>query len=504
MVNMIKALLLFLFVSFLIYSGVTNMKSAKTTSGFLLGGRSVGPWLSAFAFGTTYFSAVIFIGYAGKVGWGFGLSGLWIVVGNTILGSYLAWRLLAKRTRAITIRLNAMTMPQFLETRYQSPGLKVFAAMVIFIFMVPYSASVFMGLSYLFEEIFSIPYLYAAVFMAVLTAMYLILGGYRALALTDFVQGCVMIFGVGMLLWYVLKAPQVGGLVSAVKGLKAINPGLTSVVGSPGWVPLFSLVLLTSLGTWGMPQMVQKFYAIKNEQAIKPAMIISTLFALVVTFGAYFTGAMTPLFFTELPVDIITGAPSEDLLMPQLIGQILPEVGVAIIMILVLSASMSTLASLVLVAGSAVAVDLLPTVRPKATEKQRVLLLRLLCGLFVFASLMLALSKPTIILSLMALSWGTVAGAFLAPFLYGLFWRRTTQLGAWAGGLTGFAISTVFALIYPDAIPTVGVVAMLVPLAVVPAVSLITQPLPQEHIEFVFNDPPIQELTISNKEVETV
>jgi SSS family solute:Na+ symporter len=397
-----------------------------------------------------------------------------------------------------------MTMPQFLEARYQSPGLKIFAAMVIFVFMVPYSASVFMGLSYLFEEVFAIPYLYAAVFMALLTAVYLILGGYRAVALTDFVQGCVMIFGVGMLLWYVIKAPEVGGLLPAVQKLSAINPGLTAVVGPPGWIPLFSLVLLTSLGAWGMPQMMQKFCAIKSEQAIKPAMVVATIFAVIVSFGAYFTGALTPLFFDQLPVDALTAKPSEDLLMPQLISQVLPEAAVAIIMILVLSASMSTLASLVLVAGSAVALDLLPTVKPNLPEKQQVTVLRLLCALFVICSLSLALTKPTFILSLMALSWGTVAGAFLAPYLYGLFWRDTTPMGAWAGGLTGFTISIVFSVIYPQAIPTVGVMAMLIPLLVTPVVSMLTKPLPEQHVEYVFNSLPTRGLMISDKEVETI
>jgi SSS family solute:Na+ symporter len=484
---MVKGLLLFVFVSFLIYSGVSNMRSAKTVNDFFLGGRKVGPWLSAFAFGTTYFSAVIFIGYAGNVGWNFGLAGLWIVVGNTLVGSLLGWWLLAKRTRTMTIRLNTMTMPQFLSARYQSPGMKIYAALVIFIFMVPYSASVYMGLSYLFEKIFGIPYLYAVLAMALLTGIYLILGGYKAVALTDFIQGSVMLFGVGVLLWYVIKAPEVGGILPAVQKLTAIDPGLTAIV-SPGWVSVASLVVLTSLGAWGLPQMVQKFYAIRDEQAIKPAMLVASAFALIVSFGAYFTGGLTRLFFAELPVDAATGTPSTDLLMPQLINNILPEAAAAVILILVLSASMSTLASLVLVSGSAVALDLLPTIKPNLTEKQRVLVLRILCAVFIVISLSLALAKPTIILTLMALSWGTVAGAFLAPYLYGLFWRDTTSMGAWVGSLCGLTISIVFSTIYPKAIPTVGSAAMLIPLVVVPLVSWVTKPLPTEHLNYVFGE----------------
>ncbi len=501
---MIKYAFLLLFVGFLVYCGVSNIRKSRTVNDFFLGGRNIGPWLSAFAFGTTYFSAVIFIGYAGKVGWGFGLSALWIVVGNSLLGSLLAWWLLAKRTRTITTRLNTMTMPQFLGVRYQSPGMKTAAALVIFVFMVPYSASVFMGLSYLFEQIFGIPYIYAAVAMALLTGIYLVLGGYRALALSDFVQGCIMLFGVGLLLWYVIKAPEVGGILPAVEKLAAIDPKLVGPVGPPGWLPLASLVLLTSLGTWGLPQMVQKFYAIKDENSIKAATVVATVFAVVITFGAYFTGSLTRLFFQEIPVDAVTGRPTVDLLMPQLIHSVLPEFAASIILILVLSASMSTLASLVMVSGSAVALDLLPTLRPDMPDRQRVLILRLLCALFIVVSLLLAVLKPAIILSLMALSWGTVAGAFLAPYLYGLFWRGATQTGAWAGMLTGLTISVVFSAVYPEAIPTVGVASMLVPLAVVPAVSLFTKPLPAEHLADVFGGTARVKPApaISDKEVE--
>lgn len=486
---MIKILLLLLFVSVLIYSGYTSMRKTSTVNDFFLGGRTVGPWLSAFAYGTTYFSAVMFIGYAGKVGWGFGLSGLWIVIGNTFLGSLLAWWLLARRTRLMTARLNAVTMPEFLEARYDSRGLKIFAALVIFIFMVPYSASVYMGLSYLFEQIFGIPYLYAALAMCILTGLYLVMGGYRAVALADFIQGIVMIFGVFMLLYFVVGAPQVGGVAAGLQKLTQIDPGLTAAVGPPGWLPLLSLVLLTSLGVFGLPQMVQKFYAIKDEKAIKPAMVVTTVFALIVSFGAYFPGALSRLFFDKLPVDAATGKPTPDMLMPQIINGALPEFGAAVILLLVLSASMSTLASLVLVSSSSVAIDLMRAVRPELAAKRGVFLLRIFCLLFIALSLAMALQKPAIILSLMAMSWGTVSGAFLAPYVLGLFWKGVTRAGAWAGAITGVSISVGFSLFYKlDAgiIPIIGSAAMLAPLVVIPLVSVLTRPFPERHLTRVF------------------
>ncbi|GAB6172561.1 sodium:solute symporter [Paradesulfitobacterium aromaticivorans] len=483
--------LLGIFIAILVMSGLLNVRKNTTVQSFFLGDRGIGPWFSAFAYGTTYFSAVIFIGYAGKVGWGFGLSALWIVLGNTLVGSLLAWKILARRTREMTVRLNAITMPEFLGARYQDKGLKIFSAIIIFIFLVPYSASVYMGLSYLFEQVFGIPYTYALVFMAVLTAVYLVLGGYRAVAVTDFIQGMVMVVGVGVLLYYIIGSPQVGGLTSAVKKLAEINPGLAAPVGPPGWLPLFSLVALTSIGPWGLPQMVQKYYALKDEKSIRPAMIISTVFALIVTFGAYFTGSLSRLFFEKLPIDPTTGVATPDLLMPQILSTALPELGVTIIFLLVLSASMSTLASLVLVSSSTLAVDMVQGwLKPNMSERAGVRLMRLLVVAFVALSLLVAMVKPAFILTLMALSWGTVAGFFLAPYLYGLFWQRTTKAGAWAGGLTGLSVSLGLSVYYHmDAglIPLIGVLGMIIPLAVVPLVSLVTQPLPSVHLDKVFN-----------------
>lgn len=504
-----KVLLLCLFVGVLVYSGLTSMRKARTVNEFFLGGREVGPWLSAFAYGTTYFSAVIFIGYAGKVGWGFGVSGLWIVIGNTLLGSLLAWLVLAKRTRDMTIRLGAMTMPEFLKQRYNSPGLKFFSALVIFIFMVPYSASVYMGLSYLFEQIFNIPYIWAALGMAALTALYLIMGGYRAVAITDLIQGAVMVFGVGMLLYFVLGAPQVGGLAEGLRRLKDIDPGLAQMVPQGNWLALASLVMLTSLGPWGLPQMVQKFYAIKDERAIKPAMIVASVFAMVITFGAYFTGSLTHLFFDKMPVDSMTGKANPDLMMPQIINGVLPELGAAIILLLVLSASMSTLASLVLVSSSALTIDLFQSAWPKQTQKHGVTLMRLMCLVFIVVSVLLAMLKPAIILSLMAMSWGTVAGVFLAPYIFGLFWRGATTAGAWAAAVTGLVISVVLSLYFKmDAafIPQIGCLAMIVPLFVLPAVSAVTRPLSEDSLKRVFGSTrsvSTKTFVLKGKEVET-
>lgn len=513
-----------LYVVIMVAMGYWAMKKTKNVGDFFLGGRSLGPWMSAFTYGTTYFSAVLFIGYGGKLGWGFGLHTMWIVAGNVLVGSLLAWWVLGRRTREMTGRLDAMTMPEFLSQRYQSPALKVLSAVLIFLFLVPYSASVYMGLSYLFQRAFDMPYTTALGILAALTGVYLIMGGYFAIALTDLIMGLMMLVGSGILLTMLIG--EAGGISHTIKLLtdwKTCSPALNLPTGAPAppipnWLTLASLVVLTSIGPWGLPQMVQKFYSIKSGDQVKRAMIVATLFALVVTLGGYFTGAMTHINlpnakhvttvtastgdFTspkDLPVKMgpdgqpmmqPNGKPvvDWDRWIPTYLGNKLPPWILLVVALLVFAASMSTLSSLVLVSSSAVAMDLYAGfINPKADRKTVLLLLRILCGVFVAISLYVALKQPKIIINLMAISWGVLAGAFAAPYFYGLFWRKATTAGAFAGMAVGIGAVITLVRIYGDpGIPLSAAVAILTPFVVVPLVSLVTKQLPSAVVDRAF------------------
>lgn len=472
--------------------GFWAMRKTKSVGDFFLGGRSIGPWMSAFAYGTSYFSAVLFIGYAGSLGWGFGIHTMWIVIGNSIVGSLLAWWILASRTRTMTARLNSMTMPDFLSARFGSPALKIIAALIIFLFLVPYSASVYTGLSYLFEKVLHIPYAYALGFLAALTGVYLIMGGYFALTVTDLIRGIVELAGVVIMVYFL--ASQVGGFRSATHELlKPENsPAMLGMkAGFPGWVTLLSLVIVTSFGPWGMPQMVQKFYSIKSKEYIKSAMIVCTIFSILMSFGAYYTGALTHLFVGRDPemMQLVAGK-HLDQLIPAFMINHTPQAIFLVILVLVFSASMSSLSSLVLVSSSAIAMDLYSgIINPKASKRAIMTWMRILCGVFVAASLFIALKKPTTIVNLMVISWGVLAGSFAAPYVYGLFWKRTTKAGAFAGLVAGFAISVGLYLIKgKDFVPMAGALAVVVPFIVVPVVSIITKPLPKEIVAKAFFD----------------
>jgi len=286
----------------------------------------------------------------------------------------------------------------------------------------------------------------------------------------------------------------------------ALPPGVPMPPPAPGphfegWIILASLVLITSFGPWALPQMVQKFYSIRSKADVNRAMLIAGVFALFMSFGAYYSGALTHLFFTNPKVDLapimdaVTHKPNLDLLMPYFITSFVPNWLVLVILLLVFSASMSSLSSLVLVSSSAIAIDIYGAfVNRHANQKQTMLLMRVMCGVFVGLSLWIAMSKVDVIVNLMVMSWGALAGTFLAPYLYGLFWRRTTPIAAMMGMLSGIITALVlFALWGKANVPVAGAVSMMVPMIVVPIVTLLTPAPPKALIDKAFTDLPAED-----------
>ena len=514
----IKILLTIIFLCITVAVGIISRKQAKSVDGFVLGGRSVGPWLTAFAYGTSYFSAVVFVGYAGQFGWKYGMSASWIGVGNAVIGSLLAWLVLGKRTKLMTQHIQSRTMPDFCGTRYGDEGLRVAASIIAFIFLIPYTAGVYMGISKLFEMGFGIPYEYCAIIMALLTAVYVILGGYKATAINDFIQGIIMLFGITTVIAVVLNSQ--GGLTEAIhrmgeavptahdledkSGLFAnFHPGDFASWFGPAPLSLLGVVVLTSLGTWGLPQMVGKFYSITDESAIRRGTIISTLFALVVAGGCYFLGGFGRL-FPEPAFNPDKHKYAYDSIVPSML-ETLPDVLIALVVLLVLSASMSTLASLVLTSSSTMTLDLIyrdkkslagevengeidDTVSEKI-ERRKVLIMRVLIVFFIALSLMIALNPPQFIAQLMGISWGALAGAFLAPFLLGLYWRGVTRISVWACFIWGVGL-TVLNMMLGNAILNpidCGAVAMVGGFAVVFLVSLVTPKIEPGKVNSIFS-----------------
>ena len=501
----IKVFLTIIFLAVMVGVGIYSHKQAKSVDGFVLGGRAVGPWLTAFAYGTSYFSAVVFVGYAGQFGWKYGLSSAWIGFGNAVIGSLLAWLLLGRRTKLMTQHIESRTMPDFLGTRYESQNLRVVASIIAFVFLIPYTAGVYSGISRLFEMGFGIPYEYCVIGMAAFTAVYVIFGGYKATAMNDFIQGIIMLFGIVTVIAAVLSSQ--GGLANAVSKLSelpsdanpAVNGCFASWFGPDPW-GLLGVIVLTSLGTMGLPQMVGKFYSITDESAIRRGTIISTIFAFIIAGGCYFLGGFGRLY--DPVINEATGKIAFDSIVPAMLVT-LPDALIALVVLLVLSASMSTLASLVLTSSSTMTLDLIyrdkhspsgeteggciDDVVAEKIERRKVVVMRVLIVFFIVISLMIALNPPTFIAQLMGISWGALAGAFLAPFMLGLYWKGVTKAAVWACFAWGVGLTVINMLMGNPINPiNCGAMAMLGGFPVVWLASLLSPKLSKSYVEKMF------------------
>ena len=501
-------ILMVVFFTAMIGVGLYCRKNSTDVNGFVLGGRSVGPWLTAFAYGTSYFSAVIFVGYAGQFGWNFGMASTWIGLGNAFIGSLLPWVILGRRTRVMTQYLESKTMPDFFGKRFDSDGLKIAASFIVFIFLIPYTASLYNGLSSLFGIAFDIPYWAVILVMAALTCLYVIFGGYMATAINDFIQGIIMLIGIVAVIAAVIV--DNGGFMAAYNGLSVIEheSGMTGAFSSflgPNPVFLFFVVMLTSLGTWGLPQMVGKFYSIKNEESIKKGTIISTVFAIIVAGGCYFLGGFGRL-YSDAVVRTANGSVLFDSVVPSMLAALNNDIIVGIVIVLVLAASMSTLSSLVLTSSSTLTLDFIAVkVKKNMSEKAKLFTLRVFIAFFVIISAVIAIVKDafpgfTFIAQMMGVSWGALAGAFLAPFLYGLYWKKVTKPAVAACFVYGTVIEIVQLLISLGVMKVSGgflgfvftnslysgVFAMVGGFVLVPVISMLTPKLAKEKVDKMF------------------
>ncbi|MBQ4348968.1 MAG: sodium:solute symporter family protein [Clostridia bacterium] len=476
------------YVVFILAVGILNSKKSKSITEFTVGGRNAGAWLSAFSYGTAYFSAVMFIGYAGGTGWKYGIWGILPGIGNAVFGALLAWLVLANRTREITRRLEIKSMPQLFEKRFGSKAMKTFCTAVIFIFLVPYSASVYKGLTSVCSVLLGVNEQVCMLVIALAAMIIVILGGYGATLKADVIQGAVMLVGVILLIIAVMRSDIVGGFGEGIKAITQKTQELELTASSH--IGLWATVLMTSFGTWGLPQMVHKYYGIKDEREVKRGTVISTLFCLVVAGGGYFIGSLARLFFNSLDEIPGTGSGKTDYLVPNMLKMSdISEVLIGIILVLLIAASVSTLASVTITASSTLTMDFIKAKLAKNMDDVRTAwVTRIMCAVFVVMSYFIANSN-TPILDMMSYSWGIISGSFLAPYMISLYWKKLNKTGAWAGMLGGFFTAlppVVCKLLLPEAsLPLFGAVkdmgphfaclAMMISIVLCFAVSAATQ-----------------------------
>jgi len=497
----IKVFLLLLFFAVTIFIGLYFRKRAASVNDFVLGGRNVGPWLSAFSYGATYFSAVVFVGYAGQFGWRFGTAAVWIGLGNAFIGSLMAWFILGRRTRVMTNHIKSATMPEFFGNRYNSTALKICASIIVFIFLIPYTASLYNGLSRLFAMAFGIPFEYCIWAMGILTAIFVVAGGYFATAVNDFIQGSITVIGIVAVIAVALGSK--GGFMPAMDSLAQVNdsgiprgnvPGVFTSFLGPDPISLIGVLILTSLGTWGLPQMVARFYSIKSEKMITKGAIVSTFFAVFVAGGCYFLGSFGRIFAT--PADV--KANGFDSIIPGILANFNSDWMMGLIIVLVFAASISTLSSLVMSSASTLTLDFLRgNIIKNMNDKMQLFIIRSLIIVFIIISSVIAIGVYkggiTFIAQLMGVSWGALAGSFLAPFLYGLYWKRTSKVAVWVCFIFSTSVmilNVLFRSSFPELLRSpinAGAFCMLAGLVIVPLITCITKAPDKEVVDRCFS-----------------
>lgn len=471
-----RIIIISLFCLVIIAIGILGMRKTKTFNDYFLGGGKIGAWMTAFTYGTAYFSAVLFIGFAGQVGWNFGISGLWIALFNSLIGVLGVWWILGHRIKQMSVEYKVSTLPEFFEKRYNSRGLKLYSSIAIFFLFIPYSAAVFIGLSYLFKVTFNIDYTVALIFMGSFTGLYLVLGGYNSMTMIDVIFGIIMI--IGCIVLSVTTVTAAGGITTLSDKLTQFDPKLVSVIGPAGFWNLFFLVFLTSAAPFAMPQLIQKFYAIRDKKAVRFGMIASTLFSVLIASTAYFVGSTSRVFLNpeSAPNAFSNGKPVFDSLMPELLSKVIPEYLFVLMLLLILSASMSTLAAIILISSSSVVKDFYAGfINPNATDKTLTSLMRLFALIFIIISVVLAYFKPSTIVIILGISWGAIGAAFLGPFIWGLLWKRTTLAGAFSSSVIGLGVC-LYLYFTGSPSPQAGTIGMLISFALCPLVSLVTKP----------------------------
>jgi SSS family transporter len=349
----------------------------------------------------------------------------------------LAWIVLGKRIRRLTEETNSMTISEFLGKRYASPQVMIFSAAVIFLFLIIYNVSVVKGMANAIQVLMDVPYLAGVLISGIIIIFYVSVGGYLAVVWTSFIQAWIMIAGLLLLTGFTLN--RVGGLAAAARKLAALDPGYVTTPGIWGWAGLVSFCLVVSLGTWGMPQLVIRFYSIKNTRVLRVGTVVVTVGAAIALLP-YLNGAIARIFHPDLA--------SPDLAIPTLTRSVLPPIGGAIFLAGVIAAGMSTFAGVLIITSTSLVRDIFKgALKYDLTPARELRLARVASALVGVISILIAIRPPGLILVLTAFAWAVIASTNLWPMLFGIYWRRTSPAATLASMIIGAAIAIIWPIL---------------------------------------------------------
>ena len=413
--------------------GVFSSRRLKSSADYAIGGRAIGPWVTALSFVAAYFSSVLIIG-GGAFGYKYGLATLWIGASNVLVGCALAWIILGKRIRRMTEETGSMTISEFLGKRYGSRAIMMFSAAIIFLFLIIYNVSVVKGMANAIQVLVEVPYWGGVLVSGLIIIFYVTVGGYLAVVWTSFIQAWIMIGGLILLTLVALN--RVGGMAAAVERLSAMDAGFVSTPGAWGWAGLVSYCLIVSFGTWGMPQLVIRFYSIKNVRMLRIGTIVVTVGGSVALLP-YLNGALARILHPAVA--------SPDLAIPMLTKSVLPPIGGAIFLAGVIAAGMSTFAGVLIISSTSLVRDTMEhTFGKKLTQAEQIKYARIANIVLGGAAILIGLRPPSLILVLTAFSWAVIASTNLWPLLFGIYWKRTNPRATLVSMIAGAGTAIVW------------------------------------------------------------
>jgi len=410
--------------------GIVAFKATDTVSDYILGGRKLGPAVTALSVGASDMSGWLLLGLPGAI-YLSGVSEVWIGVG-LVMGAYFNWLLVAPRLRQFTEQANdSLTLPEFFENRFgdNSHLLRFVSAAIILVFFTFYVSSGLVGGAILFEKVFGLDYNSALLIGAAVIVSYTFLGGFLAVSWTDFFQGCLML--VALIILPIATIVELGGVEQTSQILETANPDYAALFQNFSWIGFLSL-MAWGLGYFGQPHILSRFMAIRSTKDIPTSRNIAMTWMVISLIGALSVGIVGIAYFAQSPIE------NSETIFIQLASAILNPWVAGIIIAGILSAIMSTIDSQLLVCSSVIIEDFYKHINKRpASEKTLVWLSRLSLIAVAFIATVVAMNPESSVLDLVSYAWAGFGAAFGPTIILALFWSKFTKSGAIAAIISG-------------------------------------------------------------------
>jgi sodium/pantothenate symporter len=471
-------LVLLVYLAAMIWIGIYCRRYSTKLEGFFVGFRSLGPWFLGFTYFATYYSSSVMVGNSG-VGYKTGIAWMFMAIPQVVLIP-IGLLLFAAALMNTSRQLGVITVPDYLRVRYKSNFPSGFLAIIMVVFLVPYMVAVTKGGALTFQTLLGVSYNWGVVIIIGITLAYTVVGGFMSGVITDMVQGIIMT--VGAVVVFIVALVVAGGPTGVADKLNAIDPKLITAPGALGWTGLLGFSFVFGIAPWGLPQLLQKTFAMKNRRVVGPSAIIVILLAVFIMHTCNGIGVIARALYGNEFIN------NPDYAFPMTVVRLLPPFIDAFLLTAVVAAVMSTLDAVLLVAAGAVSRDLYQRViNSKASDESVLKVTWVVMIILSLVTMAFAFSPPPMLLYLTVFSFALLTSTILAPLFFGIYYRGGTLAGCVTSQILGVATVLIFNIFKIKFLIHPLVPGLIVALIALPLVSRFTEPLPQEFVNRIFS-----------------